>query len=148
MAKKRSRFTGTVVIDTREQHPYHFDCATVVETLDAGDYSIKGMEVDVAIERKTKEDVFGSVTRGRDRFEREMIRLQGIRYAAIVVEASLEGLLVAPGFSHVNPKVVINTLVSWSIKYKVHVWMAGNRLLAARLTYRLLEKAWQAKVDS
>ena len=142
MAKK-AKFMGVIVIDTREQLPYEFDCPTVVRMLDAGDYSVEGMEMDVVIERKTKADIYGSVTAGRERFEREMVRLYRVKYPALVIESDLQGLLEAPPFSRVSPAVVVNTLVSWSIKYGVCVWLAGNRQLAQRLMFRLLEKAWQ-----
>jgi ERCC4-type nuclease len=144
---KAVKFTGTIVIDTREQQPYEFDCATVVETLRTGDYSVRGLEADIVIERKTKADIYGSVTRDRNRFEREMVRLQKIRYAAIVIESSLQRLLVPLAFSKINPIAVINTLVSWSVKYQVHIWFAEHRRFAARLTYRLLEKAWRKTHD-
>lgn len=147
MTKRKAKFMGVIVIDTREQLPYTFNHFTVMRALDAGDYSVEGMEMDVVIERKTKADIYGSVTRGRERFEREMICLQRIKYAAIVIESDLQGLLEAPSFSRASPAVVVNTLVSWSIKYGVCVWLAGNRQLAQRLTFRLLEKAWQAKVE-
>ncbi len=146
MAKK-AKFVGIIVIDTREQLPYEFNYLTVVKTLKVGDYSVEGMEMDVVVERKTKADIYGSVTSGRERFEREMVRLQQIKYAALVIESDLNGLLEAPPFSRVSPAVVVNTLVSWSIKYAVNIWLADNRQLAQQLTFRLLEKAWQAREE-
>ena len=57
-----------------------------------------------------------------------------------MVEAGLADFLRPPGFSRMRPKAAINTLVSWSIRYGVHVWFADSRRLARALTLRILEK--------
>ena len=71
-----------VAVDTREQKPYRFPHSEV-KTLATGDYSIVGLEDQVAIERKSKEDAYSSLGQGRDRFERELERLSKFDYAAI-----------------------------------------------------------------
>ena len=63
----------TVVVDTREQEPYHFDPESVTATrraLPAGDYSLERWEDQVAVERKTLEDLVGTVIRSRKRFRK------------------------------------------------------------------------------
>jgi hypothetical protein len=64
-------------------------------------------------------------------------------YAAIVIEANLEDLLYPPAFSLMKPRIVIRTLLSWSIKYGIHVYFAGNRERGNKLTQRILEKFWR-----
>lgn len=44
----------TIVIDTREQQPYAFGCASERRKLDAGDYSVAGCESQIAVERTRK----------------------------------------------------------------------------------------------
>ena len=96
-----------IIVDTREQKPYRFDQFEVtVKALATGDYSLAGLENQVAIERKTKNDAYSSIGRARARFERELERLARLRYAAIVIEASLTDFLQAPRFSGMNSRPV------------------------------------------
>jgi ERCC4-type nuclease len=134
----------TVVIDSREQQPYRFPGA-VVKGLPTGDYSILGLENRVAIERKSKTDAYGSLGSGRVRFEKELQRLSKLDYAAIVIESTLAEFLEAPAFSQMNPKAAVNSIIAWSVKYRVCVFFAGERCLAETLTLRLLEKFWKYK---
>ena len=101
-----------VVIDTREQLPWTFgglwsDSSARggrrpivvdqrVATLQQGDYSLVGHESQVAIERKSLADLFGTLGQGRERFERELARLAELDRAAIVIEASLGHIFPAP----------------------------------------------------
>ena len=140
--RRKNRGSFTIVVDSREQRAYKFKGA-VVTALKAGDYSIDGLEDRIAIERKRPEELFLCAGRERDRFVRELERLADFDYAAIVVEGSLVSLLEPSAFSRVGPKVVLNSLVSWSVKYNVSVWFAGSRRLARTLTYRILEKFWK-----
>jgi len=131
-----------VAVDTREQKPYRFPHSEV-KTLTTGDYSIVGLEDQVAIERKSKEDAYSSLGQGRERFERELERLSKFDYAAIVIEASLPDFLMAPAFSRMNPKSAANSIIAWSVKYRVCVFFAGDRLHGNALTKQLLEKYWR-----
>jgi len=133
-----------VAIDTREQKPYQFD-KYEVKTLKTGDYSIVGLEDRIAIERKSKADAFGSLGAGMKRFERELIRLSELDYSAIVIESDLANFLKPPAFTRMSPKAAINTLVSWSVKYNIHVFFASDRIHANALVWRILEKYWKHK---
>jgi DNA excision repair protein ERCC-4 len=132
----------TIVVDTREQRPYRF-AGAVRKALRSGDYSVLGGEARVAVERKEKTDAYSSLGRGRKRFERELARLAEFEYAAVVIEAGLTEFLDPPAFSRMHPHAAVNTLVSWSVKYGVHVFFADSRRLARALTYRILEKFWK-----
>jgi ERCC4-type nuclease len=135
-----------IVVDTREQRPYKFKDA-VTKTLKTGDYSILGMENKIAVERKSKQDIYGSMGKARVRFKREIERLSKYDYSAIVIESDLKHLLIAPAFSHMNPRSVVNSLISWSIKYGIFVYFASDRKHARGLTYRILEKYWKTHND-
>ena len=139
-----------VVVDNREQKPYHFP-QFEVKTLATGDYSIVGLEDRIAIERKSGPDAYASLGKGRARFERELERLAQFDYAAIVIESSLKGFLQPPAFSRLYPKAAVNSLIAWSIKYGVHVFFADDRRHANALTCQLLEKFYryhQEKTDA
>lgn len=139
---KESSSKPTIVIDTREQLPYKFK-GSVTKTLKSGDYSILGLEDVVAIERKTKKDAYSSCGKGRVRFEKELMRLSAFDYSAIVIEASLSSLLTPPPYSMMNPLVVVNSFVSWSVKYGIHVFFASNRACSRNLVQLILGKYWK-----
>ena len=128
-----------VATDTREQKPYEFRQAEV-RTLRTGDYSVVGLEDRIAIERKQLGELFTIVGRERKRFEREMQRMSRMDYAAIVIEADLGQILQGSAFSKVPPKTVISSLLSWSIRYGVHIFFCGSRRQAHALTLKLLQK--------
>lgn len=132
----------TVIVDSREQKPYRFE-RMAVAALPTGDYSIQGLEGEVAIERKSRQDAYASLGSGRARFKRELERLSRLNYAAIVVESSLPEFLRPPPFTRMNPKAAVNSLIAWSVKYRVCVFFAGDRVHAQALTRRLLEKYWK-----
>jgi DNA excision repair protein ERCC-4 len=133
-----------IVIDSREQNPYAFPGA-VTKALSAGDYSVLGHEDRVAIERKSKADAYRSVGHARERFKREIERLAVYKYAAVVIESSLPAFLIPPPFGELHPHAAIGTLLSWSVKYRLPIFFAGDREHAEALTRKLLEKfAWYA----
>jgi len=140
--KRKDKKEFTIVIDSREQHPYKFEGA-VIKALKSGDYSILGLEDKITVERKTKEDAYASLGAGRARFEKELKRLSGFDYSAIVIESSLADFLKVPAFTKMNPRAAMNSLVSWSVKYKVFVFFASDRRHAKALVYRILQKYWK-----
>ena len=138
-----------IIVDTREQRPYDFACITpppVVEvaTLGAGDYSLKGFEDQVAIERKSLIDAFSTFGAGRKRFERELERLSLLKFAAVVIEGGWHEIVrQPPARSRLNPKTVVASIAAWSQRYRVHFWTCPNRFFAERWTYRLLERFYK-----
>jgi ERCC4-type nuclease len=62
----------TVIVDRREQLPWSFPhFRTAAGTLDAGDYSILGLEGIVAVERKSLNDLIGCCGHERPRSDHE-----------------------------------------------------------------------------
>lgn len=154
----------TVVIDTREQHPFHFAARdyscdsnknyaplivlTKRRTLRTGDYSILGLENLVTVERKSKADLFNCVGNDRARFEREHERMAEMIHAGgdalVVVEASWPSCEKnPPEGSRLCPKVVLRTALSWRVRYRVHWWFANSRAEAERVTFRSLQQFWR-----
>ena len=77
------------LIDTREQLPLDLSpLQTGSATLATGDYSVKGLENIVAVERKSEGDLLGCVGRERERFEREVQRLLAYPVRCLVVEST------------------------------------------------------------
>lgn len=140
-----------IIQDTREQKPFTFEeikprPEVEVAPLKTGDYSLKGFENRMATERKMLIDLFGSLGKGRDRFEREFQRMADLEFAALIIEADWHTILRRPPVrSKMSPKSVYRTLVSWSVKYGVHIWACPNRAFAQKTTYLLLKKFWENK---
>ena len=144
----------TIIIDTREQLPYTFDgmeCVvpTITKGLTSGDYSVAGMTDAVAVERKSLEDLYGSVTWGRERFEREIERLNSFKSAFVVIEATWPEIMDPashrPGWENrTDPQSVEGTITAWSIRYnRVHWWACGGRRDAELRTFSILKKFWE-----
>lgn len=127
-----------IVIDTREQNPYQFAFPSEVSTLSVGDYSIYGLQDYIAIERKELNDLICCFTKGRERFERELHKGRAMDYFALVIEASLSDLANGCYRSQMNPKSAVQSLLAFSIRYKLPVFFCGNRLYGQRVTESLL----------
>lgn len=142
--KKAEDLGFTIAIDTREQKPYTFGKHPVERVgLKTGDYSIVGLEEKVCVERKSKSDAYGTIGSGRERFERELERMTWFDRAFIVIESSLDHFLIPPTHSGLHPHSAINSLISWEIRYGVHVHFCGKRKHAQTFTFRILEKYWR-----
>jgi ERCC4-type nuclease len=158
--KELPRCPFTVVVDTREQRPYCFvdireqmsqrnpsGCRLLVSTirtkLDWGDYSILGMPR-VAIERKSKEDLYQSVSQHRENFKLRLATLGDpaiYDYAAVVVEADFSDIInFPPARCKLHPRNMRATLMSWDVRYGVKWWFVPGREWGELVTFRLLQK--------
>lgn len=151
-----------ILVDSREQLPYTFrefkaDAAKqfkplLIEwewaALSEGDYSIKGCEHEIVIERKSLADLFNSCGEGRERFEREHQRLRKYQKAAVVIEAEWSTIIqTPPEYTKLKPKSVVRTAMAWWIRYGVPWFTLPGRRAAEQFTFRLLEKFWKEKHD-
>jgi DNA excision repair protein ERCC-4 len=132
--------TPVILIDSREQKPLVLPNSRRA-TLPTGDYSIGGLEHLVAVERKSLEDLYGCFGQSRDRFERELVRLAEFPYPAIVIEASMIDVLQGTKYSRVNPMSAIGSLIAWGTKFRIPVWLAGDRRMAAGTVRKILYAA-------
>lgn len=133
-----------IVIDSREKNELLFPgINTVVEKLDTGDYSVSGYTNIITVERKSLGDLFQSVTWGRARFTKELLRMCSFTHKYIIVEASLATIRQGYAYSKVNPEAVIGSLVSFSLDQGIHIIFADNQKQAALYTHKILYKFWQ-----
>jgi ERCC4-type nuclease len=155
MASKTITCPFTILIDGREKAPYRFtglqaDAAqqrrplivpTRWEHLATGDYTIDGSQDQVAVERKSLDDLFTTLGSHRERFEREHQRLAAMRRAIVVIEATWWDVIHwPPERSRLNPKTVFRTAVSWQVRYGVPWITAVDRRLAEIWTFRFLQR--------
>lgn len=123
-----------ILIDSREQTPLDFsgyDCSVQTATLSTGDYSILGLEHKVAIERKSLNDLAQSFTKGRERFERECQRGMGLEVFSVVVEGTWSDLAHSKYKSRINANALMQSIISWQVKYNTPFFFAGNAKGAA-----------------
>jgi ERCC4-type nuclease len=146
----------TVVVDTREQSPYLFlgltggprrrplplAVPTMRAGLPVGDYSILGYP-QIVVERKSKEDLYGSVSR-RSNFVGRLERMDELIYSAVVVEAEyLDCLGNPPRFAKLHPRSLSGTLIAWRQRYRGVDWyFVPGREAGERTTFRILERFW------
>ena len=142
MAKK----LPTLIIDSRERQPLDISDdpdfeGSITQKLDAGDYSLVGLESIIAIERKASCDELWmnlSSKRGRERLKREMERFKKIKHRFIIVEQDY-GEIVDPSSYYVNKagrnkfspympvSVIMRELIDYMTSFDVHVIFAGTK---------------------
>jgi len=139
-----AKIKPTLVVDTREKTPWDFEGDDAFEAieyrkLDGGDYSIKGMEHLVAIERKaTMDELYNNFTKDKERITAEFERLKDHKFRIVIIEESCEDIM-NPGKYYVNRKginkfspmmpvaVVISSLTKLMLEHKVHIIFGGAR---------------------
>ena len=134
-----------IVVDTREQTPWEFpapEYTTVRRALEAGDYSLDGHEAEVAIERKSLDDYVQTIIHNRDRFERELVKLEPLKLRAVIVEASFRDLEGHCYRSLAHPSSVFGLTVAIIVDHGVPVFFAEDVAIASRLGARMLRRYW------
>ena len=133
-----------IIRDTREQDGFTFkdgfDPAPVVKvaTLDHGDYSLDGFEARIAIERKSLQDLVGCLGRDRERFVRELERLRGYDFAAVVVEEPLSALRGGHFRGALDPKAGEQSVWAWSQRFGIPFYFCAGKADAERVAFDLL----------
>lgn len=126
----------------------------VRRTLPVGDYSIAIKQVNglgqsvwspsppVVVERKSLDDLYGSVAR-RENFISRLERMNNYDAACVVVEEEWSFILrnPSPFANRITPKNILRTIIAWQQRYpKVHWWFMPGRAAAEALTFRYLER--------
>lgn len=147
-----------LLIDSREKIPFDFDgdddfSEIKHRKIDAGDYSIEGLEHLIVIERKANADeLFNNFTQNKDRIFAEFERLRGHKIKIMIIEQSCEDVMNPLNY-YVNKKGInkraismpvavvaanLNTLI---VEYGVQVIFAGSK--ARSMTKNLLLTAYK-----
>ncbi len=128
----------TVIIDNREQLPWNLaPMKTERGTLPTADYSILGLEHQIAVERKSLADLLGCIGGGRDRFERELQRLLAYPSRALIIESTWAEIERGDWRQQVDKNAAMGSLIGWCAM-GIPVIMAGNRELAEHFAARFL----------
>lgn len=161
-----SAYTFSNIFADVRQRSRRLIVPTIRRKINAGDYSIDGHDgyqglvrggeglskmmwspAGVSIERKSLADLYGTLGQSRARFTRELDRLAGYEFAAVIVEASWYTVLKAPELglvrSQLNPKTIYRSVIAWQQRYPtIHWWMCEGRAHAEVTVFRILERWW------
>jgi DNA excision repair protein ERCC-4 len=99
--------------------------------LPTGDYSVRGFEDLICVERKSLPDLIGCMTSGRKRFERELQRMKAYPSRCVVVEATWKQLLEGDYRSRITSEAATHSVVSWISSFAVPFLFVGNRTAAS-----------------
>lgn len=134
-----------VLIDTREKLPFQFgdDIDTVKTKLEVGDYSLKGLEHLVSIERKSLDDFINSTIHNKRRFTQNLKDLTRMDHKAIVVEASLRDVFMHRYKSKTHNQAVFGIVAAISGKWKIPVFFWENHAYAQMMVEKYLRTLWE-----
>ena len=150
-----------IIQDTREKEPWHLTSFVevdqqVVETVNAGDYTIQGKENLITIDRKKKPaELANNLGMYKDRFERELQRMQKFQHRYILCEFPYEKLVMFPKGSglpirvqrkvRVKGKFLIKQVERMSEEYEVEFIFCSNREEAQERAIELFKEALQSE---
>jgi len=139
----------TILVDDRERNPWtinHPDFRFEKQRLKVGDYTIKGFEDRVAIEKKSGiiELITNLSGKDRPRFKRFLEKLSKYPIKCIVIEDSLshiDAAFRACPKTHLEPFSIYYWLSVITIKYKIPVLFIGsNKQQRGELLYYLFSE--------
>jgi len=136
----------TVVIDSQEHMGYRFErfsnwfAGTIHKRLPIGDYTILGMEDELAIERKTLPDLVKSIIQEREGFIEKWERLSAFRKKGLVIEGSLSSLKTPYEDSQAHPNAVLGSLLAAQERWDIPVYFLDNLLLSEEFVAGMLSK--------
>jgi ERCC4-type nuclease len=134
-----------IVIDTREQQPWHFPNHLAVVSrgyLPVFDYAL-AEDSGFAIERKSLDDFVGSIASGWDVFLRRFDKVPGWPAKVVIIEGTVSQIL-ARDYNHpdVTPKFIIKQISTLTMM-GIALLFADNPITAAGLAYRILLERYQ-----
>lgn len=128
----------TIIYDCREKLPWNLEGLRMERgRLRTADYTIRGMEDFVRIERKSGVDFVQCCGRSRNRWILAAKRLRTFPYRCVIVESSWQELSKGGWRGQVSPEVVLSSIASWSAEYAPFL-LAGDRAGAEDCARRFL----------
>ena len=148
-----------IIQDTREKQPLDFEFygyEVVVAKLNAGDYSVLGMENELFIERKASTgELSNNFGKKRDTFFRELDRAKHIPNKYIICEFLHEDILCFPNRSKIphnklkyvrmNAGFILKTIEEIELNYDVEFLFCGSKEKATNKIVELIEECLKRK---
>lgn len=139
-----------IIIDTREQDPFDFAALGgnfERAKLPIGDYSIKHLEKIICVERKTIADLVHTIIHDKERFGQEMRLRRNMRDMIIVVEGSMENIMLHEYLSDVHPHAILAACAAIQSQFRVPINFCSTRQIACRWTFDFLAR-WARKMEN
>lgn len=142
-----------IIVDTREQQPWEFEnMVKSISKLDTGDYSLKGLEHILCIERKKSvSEVANNITESR--FKDVISRMSTFQYSFLLLEFELDDVLIYPVGSNVpkkmwdklkiTPKFILKHLVELQLLHNIKVLFCGSSSGAERMALSIMRKVYE-----
>jgi len=146
-------YNYTIIVDSREQQPWNFkEHSVAVQKLDTGDYSIKGMENILCIERKKSvSEIAINIT--EKRFTNVIERMSKYPYAFMLLEFNLADVWSYPVGSdipkrlwdkiRISPNFIMKHLLEFEIIHNISVIFCGNHSDAAQISLSIMNKVYE-----
>ena len=126
------------IVDTREQLPLDLSPMSVVrKTLSTADYSAIGLENELALERKSLQDLIACMTRDRERFEKVMQRMLAYPVRAVLVECTWQDLEAGNWISKLSARAATGSVISWMCKGIPFIF-TGTRERSSSIVSRMI----------
>lgn len=132
-----------ILRDKREKRPWNFEglgVEIVPVTLNTGDYQLPGAFV-AAVERKSIQDIVGTLDRGLERFLKECGRLSQYRKRAIIIEGTVSDIEKRGYAGRISPAAIFEHLERIETVMGVQVVWAVNPKAAQRMAYEFFRWA-------
>ena len=152
----RVPYSAKKKIKAGDSRDFRWDIETEFVSLgnSRGDYSIEGMQDNVGIERKSKDDAYGTFLAFGDRkrrFEIELETISQFKCSAVVIECSFGELLAdvsQPGKKtrEQNRAALAGQILAWQQDFKVPWIFCQSRRHAEITTFRIMQRFHGKKV--
>ena len=148
----------TIIVDTREQQPWSFDHYSKANIkLDAGDYSIQGLQHLLGIERKKSvNEIANNIT--EPRFKDAIARLAELKYSFLLLEFDIENILNYPIGSNlpkrlwdkikISPAFLMKHVLDWQLVHNINVIFCGDSSSAEKTAEMILKKIYYIEKDN
>jgi len=139
-----------------------------------GDYTLEGAERPewrdapadapgsrwrIVLERKSLDDLYGTILGRRVQFEQELQNLNEAEFAAVIVEGDWEAIrthvmhhwtsqLLTDREIANRRKTVVRSIIAWLVRYPMVHWLPmPSREAAMIMAFRLLERWWKENLE-
>lgn len=138
-----------LVVDTREQDALFKrpvkGLVMVRDTIPVGDYSVRGFETEVVVERKSINDLYGSMFSDWDRESKKLLKIAEYRRKWLLIEGREDEVLSFQQFSTVHPNSMRGRLVSIQVRLGIPIYYAATRKDGERFVLDILTKYYRVK---
>lgn len=143
----------TIIIDNREQNPLRLAVKTENGTINTGDYVLKGSKNNIFVERKSISDFTGTLSKGYERFGRELDRVvENNSYLVMLVENDINSslnfsYLPQMKYTKASPSFIFKHLRELLTKYPNHFQclFVDGRIEASKILMSIFKLGKQVK---